>query len=70
MVASQDMRELFLTILLIGSFSIAGLFLERSEHVVNEPVSPEVAGMGAITPLVANPVVHISVPAHNIFAPN
>lgn len=68
MVMPRDFKELIYTVSLIAGFSIAGLIIQRDEVPY---VAPEVAvvkeGPHAVS-LVANPVVHITVPAHNIFA--
>lgn len=70
MVSIPDVRELLLTAALIGGFSGAG--------IVMMGVQPSFSSLvGTSTPTqmqsrslpIANPVVSITVPEHNIFAP-
>ncbi len=76
MVSLPESRELLLILALIGGFAGAFLFFDASTSLsVNAPQAkpthaPRVLGASTHIPLVANPVVHIDVPAHNIFEPN
>ncbi len=70
MVASGDTKELFVTIALIAGFSVAGFFVQQDKPLSGGSISFDIEETFGAVPLVANPVVHISVPAHNIFAPN
>lgn len=70
MVASEDTKELFVIMILISGFSVAGFFVEQKKPLPERPISLNVQSAPRSVSLVANPVVHISVPAHNIFAPN
>ncbi len=74
MIPTSETRELFSTIVLIGGFSLAGLFVSGGLQDVslNSPAGygPQAeAGIRHVA-FVANPVVHISLPEHNIFTPN
>lgn len=68
MVSSSDTRELIFTIILIGGFSLVGLLLPALSRVPTSTIAPDTAVSSVGVPLVANPVVSISVPAHNVFA--
>ncbi|MEK7500147.1 MAG: hypothetical protein AAB649_06090 [Patescibacteria group bacterium] len=68
MVTSGDFKELLYTVSLIAGFSIAGLIVGMPENPrLVEDVAVISEKPHAVS-LVANPVVHITVPAHNIFA--
>lgn len=77
MVSFPEMRELLLVIALIGGFVGATFVLDDSpSRSVDELVAiatPQGEGrvLGASTHIMleANPVVSITVPEHNIFAP-
>lgn len=80
MVSLSDTRELLLISTLIGGFAGAFLFFDTPAPIslgelrfIATPTpshAPRVLGASTHIPLVANPVVHIDVPAHNIFEPN
>ncbi|OGY30945.1 MAG: hypothetical protein A3C02_01100 [Candidatus Andersenbacteria bacterium RIFCSPHIGHO2_02_FULL_45_11] len=76
MVSLSELRELLIVLALIGGFSGAFLFFDASTSLsVNTPqakpsLAPRVLGASTHIPLVANPVVHIDIPPHNIFEPN
>ncbi len=63
MITFSELRELFLTLALIGGLSGAFFFFDTPIDFNAEKPVP--------MPLrtVANPVVHIDVPTHNIFEP-
>lgn len=62
MVTLTESRELLLILALIGGCS--GAFL-----LLNKPLDASTSLSVNTAQIVANPVVHIDVPAHNIFAP-
>lgn len=80
MVSLSESRELLLIVALIGGFAGAFFFfdtpvptsLEELRLVITPAPShaPRVLGASTHIPLVANPVVHIDIPPHNIFEPN
>ena len=70
MVSLSDTKELLIAVALIAGFSIAGFFIEIQGDSPRGIVSLGVEEISHGVPLVANPVVRIAVPAHNIFAPN
>ena len=74
MVSIPETRELLLLLVLIAGFSISMTFIGAVSSAVS--LTPGVDGetpgvFPTAQPLsIANPVVHIHVPEHNIFAPN
>ncbi len=60
MVTLNILQELLATLIVIVMFSVAGLFFYREESGAVVQLSE---------PFLANPVVKISVPKHNVFAP-
>ena len=71
MIPTSETRELFSTMVLIGGFSLAGLFVsgglqDISFNSSQEHNSQAGVGMKQVT-FVASPVVHISLPEHNVF---
>ncbi len=64
------MKELLVAITLIAGFSITGLWVGSEKKPEPSSVSFVVEDVAHRVPLAANPVVHISVPAHNIFTPH
>lgn len=77
MVTLSESRELLLAVALIGGFSGAFLLFNKPidfnrDKLIPSPTPSQdsrVLGESTRILLVANPVVHIDVPAHNIFAP-
>lgn len=67
MLNPSDFKEFLYAIFLIAGFSVAGLI---SGSDVTDNATQKVAIVKEsphAVPLIANPVVHIAVPAHNIF---
>lgn len=69
MVAFHDMQELLLACALIAGFSITGFFVNANPEVALLPYAEDNQQGPHPILLTSNPVVHITFPAHNIFAP-
>jgi hypothetical protein len=79
MVSIPDTHELLLTVCLIAGFSVVLVQVQSSlpsfspEVLVATPQvsprEPRVLGASTAIPLVANPVVHVTLPERSIFAP-
>ncbi len=72
MVSFAEIREFLYTLLLVGGLSVAGtlLYAQMGGKLfisVDNPVVHHERMTASPIVLVANPVVHIQVPEHNIF---
>ena len=72
MVSFAEIREFLYTLLLVGGLSVAGVFLyvQMGDNLfvfTSRPVAHHERMAASPIVLVANPVVHIQVPEHNIF---
>ncbi|MDA1168946.1 MAG: hypothetical protein O3A36_01250 [bacterium] len=68
MVMPADFKELIYTVSLIAGLSIAWLIVGGSEAPQMSPEVALVVEKPHAVHLVVNPVVHITVPTHNVFA--
>ncbi|HLC49573.1 MAG TPA: hypothetical protein VJI96_04295 [Candidatus Andersenbacteria bacterium] len=69
MIMLKDLRELLYTVMLIAGFCITGFFAQSGDTLSPSSVSVAIEEAPHGVPLIANPVVQIEVPEHNIFAP-
>jgi len=68
MINSADFREFLYAIFLIGGFCVAAFFVQIDGKALETPVASIVMEAPHAVRIIANPVVHIAVPAHNVFA--
>jgi hypothetical protein len=69
MVQQATFREFIYTVMLILGFSLTGFFVHRVPAAPKEVATTYMLEDPHPVPYVANPVVRISVPEHNVFAP-
>lgn len=68
MVTGDLFREFIYTIILIAGFCVAGFFVDTEKKIAQVPLAQVVIETPHPVRLIANPVVRIIVPEHNIFA--
>lgn len=69
MVTPDSFREFIYTIVLIAGFCVTGFFVGADKEVPSAPVAQVMVDAPHAVRLIANPVVYVAVPEHNIFAP-
>ena len=68
MVTYENFKEFIYIVILIAGFSVTGFFVGKEEKASEISTAPAIMENPHPVRLVANPVVHITVPEHNIFA--